>query len=117
MLADPTGEFHTAVMAEAGGVPVYHGHDGVRAWLRDLDEVWEELHFEPEAYFELGEQTLTFGVQRGRGRQSGVQVEMPITVVARRRKGRIVYNKAYVHREEALRDLGVSEDELERIDP
>jgi hypothetical protein len=29
----------------------------------------------------------------------------------------MVYGKAYVHREDALRDLGVSEDDLEPIRP
>jgi ketosteroid isomerase-like protein len=116
-LTDPSIELHTLVIAATGGAHVYRRHDGVRALRRDRDEVWEELHIEPQAYFDLGEHTLTFGVQRGRGRQSGVQVEMPITIVARWRDGRVVYSKSYPHREEALCDLGVSLDELEPIAP
>jgi hypothetical protein len=42
---------------------------------------------------------------------------MPITTVLRWRSGLIVYFKSYAHREQALRDLGVAEDELERIEP
>ncbi len=116
-LVDPSIELHTLVMAEAGGVPVYRGHDGYRAWLRDLDEVWEDLQFELERYFDLGEHTLVVGVQRGRGRQSGVPIEMPLTTVVRWREGRVVYSKSYLHLEDALRDLGVSEDGLEPIAP
>ena len=104
-------------MAAAGGVPIYRGHDGLRAWLRDLDEVWKEFDVEPAAHVDLGEHTLAFGVQRGRGRQSEVQVEMPLTAVARWHEGRVVHSKAYLHREEALSDLGLSEDELEPIEP
>jgi hypothetical protein len=37
--------------------------------------------------------------------------------VFRWRDGLGVYWKAYVNREDALSDLGVSEDELERIEP
>ena len=37
--------------------------------------------------------------------------------VCRWRDGLMVYGKAYVHREDALRDLGVSEDALEPIAP
>jgi hypothetical protein len=33
------------------------------------------------------------------------------------RDGLAVHMKAYAHREDALRDLGVSEDQLEPIDP
>jgi hypothetical protein len=42
---------------------------------------------------------------------------MPIAVVLRSLNALIVYVKAYARREDALSDLGVSEDELERIDP
>jgi hypothetical protein len=37
--------------------------------------------------------------------------------VAKWRDGLAIYYKSYVNREDALRDLGVSEDELEPIAP
>jgi hypothetical protein len=42
---------------------------------------------------------------------------MPIAQVARWRDGLLVYVKGYADREDALSDLGVSEDELEPIYP
>ena len=42
---------------------------------------------------------------------------MPNAQVARLRDGLIVYLKVYMHREDALADLGVSEDELEPLGP
>jgi hypothetical protein len=42
---------------------------------------------------------------------------MPFAQVAKWRDGLLIYWKAYVHREDALRDLGVSEDALEPIAP
>jgi hypothetical protein len=42
---------------------------------------------------------------------------MPIAAAFRWRRDLIVSWNGYVHREDALRELGVSEDELERIDP
>jgi hypothetical protein len=42
---------------------------------------------------------------------------MPNAQVFRWRDGLGVYWKGYVHREDALRDLGISEDELEPIAP
>jgi hypothetical protein len=56
-------------------------------------------------------------VLHGRGRHSGAEVATPSAALGRSRDGLIVYMKAYVHREDALRDLGVSEDELEPIEP
>ena len=42
---------------------------------------------------------------------------MPVAHVFRWRDGLAIYFKAYVHREDALTDLGVSEDQLEPISP
>jgi ketosteroid isomerase-like protein len=113
---DPQIEFHSTFAAVGGAV--YHGHDGMRRFIRDLDEAWGgEIRSEPEAYFDLGEHTLTFTVLHGRGRESGAEVVLPIAVVSRLRDGLFVYYRAYVHREDALRDLGVSEDALEPIAP
>jgi ketosteroid isomerase-like protein len=113
---DPQIEYHSTFAAVGGGV--YHGHDGLRSWHRDFEEVWgDEIRMEPEAFFELGEHTLMLYVARGRGRQSGAEVTQAAAHVVRWRGGLSVYSKAYVHREEALRDLGVSRDELEPIAP
>src|SRR5438105_13714548 len=114
--SDPSIEFHSAFAAVGGAV--YHGHDGIRMSQRDLDEAWgDEIRLEPEAYFDLGEATLALHVLHGRGRQSGVEVAMPGAQVIRWRDGLGVYSKAYAHREDALRELGVSVDELESIAP
>ena len=53
---------------------------------------------------------------RGRGRQSGADVAMPLAQVCRWRDGVGVYS-IYASREGPLKDLGVSEDALEPIDP
>jgi hypothetical protein len=110
---DPSIEFHSAL---EGGV--YHGHDGVRKYIRDLEDAWgDEISGEFEALFDLGENTLAFYVLYGRGRHSGAEVAMPLAQVARWRDGLVVYFKVYVDRQDALGDLGVSEDALERIEP
>jgi ketosteroid isomerase-like protein len=112
---DPDVEYYPVLSAI--GVSVYRGHDGMRAWFEQLDDAWEELRAEPEAYFDLGEQTLLFYVLHGRGRHSGADVAMPGAQVCRWRGGLGVYAKQYAHRGDALRDLGVSEDALEPIAP
>ncbi len=113
---DRSAELHSAFAAVGGAS--YHGHDGLRAYFGDFEEVWgDEIRVEPEAYFDLGEQTLGFLVMHGRGRPSGAEVAMPIASVLRWRDGLCVHFKSYAQREEALRDLGVSADELERVDP
>jgi ketosteroid isomerase-like protein len=91
-LCDPEIEVHS-VFAAVGGA-VYRGHDGVRSWIRDLQEAWgDELHIEAESFFDLGEHTLAFQVLHGRGLQSGVDVAMPNAHIVRWREGLIVYLK------------------------
>jgi ketosteroid isomerase-like protein len=103
-LCDPQIELHSAVTVSA-----YHGHGGVRRWHRDLQEAFgDEVRIEPEAYFDLGEHTVTFHVLQGRGRHSGATVAEPFAHVHRWRDGLTIYFKAYAHQEDALRDLGVS---------
>jgi hypothetical protein len=109
-------ELETAFTAVGG--EVYRGHDGLRTWHRDVEEVWgDTVHAELEAYFDLGERTLAFYVLHARGKHSKVEVAMPVALVARSCHSGIVHAKAYAHREDALSDLGVTEAELEPIDP
>jgi ketosteroid isomerase-like protein len=113
---DPHIEFHS-VFAVAGGA-VYHGRDGMRKLHQDFRDVWGDvIRFEPEAYFDLGERALVFGLLHGRGGHSGVDVGMAAAQVTRWRDGLMVYAKGYAHREDALSDLGLSAGELEPIEP
>jgi ketosteroid isomerase-like protein len=112
---DPSIEFHSMVGAGGG---VYSGHEGMRRWHLDLEDAWGiDIRIEPEAYFDLGDRSLLFHVLRGRGRNSGARVAMPNAAAASWREGLIVRLETYIHREDALSDLGVSEDELEPINP
>jgi ketosteroid isomerase-like protein len=113
---DSSVEWSSAFSVPGGAV--YQGHDGLRRWLEDIDDAWgDEARLEPEAYFDLGEYTIAFHVLHGRGRRSGIQLSTPQAHVARWRDGLIVYFRAYLSREEALEDFGVSEDALEPIAP
>jgi len=110
-VCDPSIEVHS-VFAAIGGA-VYHGHNEVRTWLRDIEEAWSRFRVDSEAYFDLGENTLAFVVLNGRGRQSGAEVVMPYAQVMKWRFDRCFYFKAYARRDDALSDLDLSEDALE----
>jgi ketosteroid isomerase-like protein len=113
---DPNIELHSTFAAADGAV--YHGHDGMRVYHQDMTDAWgDELGVETSAYFDLGERTLAFHVLHGRGRASGADVALPIAQVSHWRDGLMIFFKGYPRREDALRALGVSEDELEPIAP
>ena len=111
---DRSIEWHS-MLAEVGAI--YRGRDGIRRWHAELVDAWHEMRIQPDAYFDLWEHTLVSGTIHGRGHRSGAVVTMPFASVTRWRAGLIVYAKIHPDRDEALRDLGVSEDELEPIDP
>ena len=115
-LCDPSVELDSAFAAIGGGI--YKGHDGIRRYFRDYEDAWgTEIRVQPEAYFDLGEHTILFYVMRGRGEHSGAEVAMQATSVARWRDGVLTRSTVYLDRAHALRDLGVTEDELEPIAP
>jgi hypothetical protein len=71
---DPDIELRSAVTGP--GPAVYYRHSGVRRWHRDLTEAFGgDVRLEPEAFFDLGEHTVTFHVLHGRGLQSGANVQ------------------------------------------
>jgi len=110
---DPRIELHSAVT-----MSVYHGHHGVRRWHSELQEAFgEDVRIEPEAYYDLGEHTITFHLLRGRGLESGAEVAEPFAHVHRWRDGLTVHFKAYAHQQDALSDLGVSKDTVTPIAP
>jgi hypothetical protein len=114
-VCDPSIELHSAIGAIEG---VYQGHEGVRRWRRDNVNVWgEEISIEPEALFDLGQHMLLFYVARGRGLSSGAEVAMHGAAVAKWRDGLMTYLKGYRDRENTLRDLAVTDAELQPIAP
>jgi ketosteroid isomerase-like protein len=58
---------------------------------------------------DLGDQVLVLGTLRLHGKESGLQVENPLAIMARVREGLITYLKDYADRDEALEAAGLSE--------
>jgi ketosteroid isomerase-like protein len=110
-ICDPLVEIHSVFTAVGGAI--YTGHEGARQWLDDIIEAWTGFQVSDDVYFDLPEQTLAFVVLRGTGSVSGAEVLMPYAQVMRWRHGQCTWFKAYANRDDALGDLGVSEENLE----
>ena len=87
----------------------YVGHDGIRAFFVDIAEHFETLDYSLPDVRDLGDRVLALGTARGIGKGSGIELETPLSIVARFRKGRITQYKDFGHREEALEAAGLSE--------
>lgn len=105
-VATPDIEWWPAlVRAVEGGC--YRGRAGVEQFLAETAETWEELQNVPEEFRDLGDRVLVLARIVGRGRGSGVPVDMPIANVLDFRGGRIWRSRVYYDRAEGLRAIGL----------
>ena len=84
----------------------YRGHDGVRRFIGELKEDWEEVRFEIEEMLDLGERGVGSGRFRARGRASGVELDVPLGWIGEVRNGKIVYARFFSDPAEALEAAG-----------
>ena len=93
-----------------GGSGVYHGHDGVRQFMREWLAPFESYYARPEEIIDAGEAVVVRLRQGGRGKQSGLEVKMPpYWLVYRLRDGRAVRIEFYRDQAEALKAVGLEE--------
>jgi ketosteroid isomerase-like protein len=64
------------------GIEASQAHDkaGLRAWFAKMDEIWEELRFEPEEVIDI-DATRVVAVVRtsGRAKGSGMEIDQQLT--------------------------------------
>ncbi len=77
-IADPSVEYVSYLASVSGGVGTYRGHEGIRQFLRDLDEAWEWFAVGVDEYRDLGDCVLMVGRLRAKGRTSGLEVEQEL---------------------------------------
>ncbi len=76
---DPDVEWHPAIAALLGGkATMYRGHEGVREWFRDQDEVFAEVRIDYSDIRDVGERVVGIGRLRTRGKASGAETESPV---------------------------------------
>jgi ketosteroid isomerase-like protein len=89
----------------------YRGHDGLRRWREDLFEVVREGRFDVESLTDADEANAVVARVRlrGRARHTDIEVDVPFSITARIRDGRICRSEAYTDHAEALEAAGLSE--------
>jgi ketosteroid isomerase-like protein len=87
----------------------YSGHEGLERFLAEMTEEWKEVRFEIEETRDAGEQVIGIGRFRARGRASGVDLDVPLGVFTRVRRGKIVYTRLFSEPAEALEAAGLRE--------
>jgi ketosteroid isomerase-like protein len=105
-LTNPDVEWHT-FLAELRVEGAYRGHDGIRQWLRDVEDAWEFLRVEIDDTLATGALVLMVGRLRYRGKGSGVELETPTGWVAKFRQGKLAYGRLFREPEITLGSVGL----------
>jgi ketosteroid isomerase-like protein len=88
---------------------IYRGHDDLRRYFAELDEVWSRYEMRLKRLVPVGRQVAALCHLYAVGRESGLQVEDDSAVVFTLEAGKIVRIDAYPTHAEALEALGLRE--------
>jgi ketosteroid isomerase-like protein len=88
-------EWHPFLTARVEGDPGYHGHNGMRAWFEDVDEMFSEMHVELERFREVGDRLLVLGQMTAVGRANGAEVISEVAWMVEPRGDRLFRGWAY----------------------
>ena len=101
-LVDPEVEVYSALAQQS-----FRGYDGGEAWIREIDEQFDDWRVEVDSSRPLGGgRFLLEGSIHGRGRQSGIDLDQPASWVVEVRAGRLLRLRNYIGREAAARSSG-----------
>jgi ketosteroid isomerase-like protein len=88
---------------------VYEGHEGIRRFAAETEEIWDDFRTEPLDFIDCGDEIVVSHLVRGTGKGSGVEVELPSTVIYALRRGKVVSIRMYREHREALKAVGLLE--------
>ncbi len=86
-----------------------YGHAGVREAFGIWPEQWDDFHLDVVRVVDMGERVLVTTIQHGRGKGSGVDVEMPFAFVFSVHAAKIVEWQIFTREAEALKAVGLEE--------
>jgi ketosteroid isomerase-like protein len=85
----------------------YVGHDGIRAFITTIGDLYERFQVHLQEVRDLGERVLALGTASAIGKRSGIEQEIPLAIVASFRDGRITHFRDYGDKDQALEAAGL----------
>jgi ketosteroid isomerase-like protein len=80
----------------------YQGHDGIRQFYSEVQEVWERYVWEPEEMRDEGDVVVALLRTEGRGRESGVEIDRKTAMIWSLRDGKALWLRFYREPDRAL---------------
>lgn len=97
-------EWHPFLTARVEGDPGYHGHNGMRAWFEDTDEMFTDPHVELDRFREVKGRVLVLGQMKATARPGGAEVSTQVAWVFEPRGDKLRRGWAYTSHAEAERE-------------
>jgi ketosteroid isomerase-like protein len=85
----------------------YRGHDGVRRYFQSFGDAMDEIRFQPERFWDVGQSVLAVVRVTAKGRQTAIPVEQRIAQVWTMRDGMGVRVQTYASLSDALEAVGL----------
>ena len=86
---------------------VYRGLDGLRSYFEDSNAAWEELRVRQAEVREVNDRTISFGELHGKGRASGLEVQVSLAWVGEWHDRKLARLVTYTDKDEALEAAGL----------
>lgn len=103
-----TDDIHVENFDEAFTGGPYDGHEGLKQWWADLEEMFDEPRIEFENAIDLEDgRVLTFQRMIGRFKITGIDLDLPWAAIMTTRDGKVARAVGYASRRQALRDAGL----------
>lgn len=95
--------------AEFPGGGTYHGHEGVKRYLKQSRDAWAEVSSQPERFIPAGDRLVVFVHARVRPKGGDEWQDVRLADVYTMRGGKAIRMRAFGDREEALRWVGIQD--------
>jgi ketosteroid isomerase-like protein len=92
----------------AGTEGAFHGHEGLRAFIKDTEESFESFEGSASEMRAIPDGALVVGTIRIKGRGSGIETEVPAAGIMTFRDGLLVRFKDYGDRQKAFEAAGLA---------
>ena len=105
-LLDPEVTFEPASTPVREREP-YHGHEGLREYLRDIEETWDEFEVTVSDLRESGDNVVALGRIKAIATGAAYMTDSPAGFVWRLRDGKVVWGKVFTNVSDALSAGGI----------
>ena len=102
-------EFEGRWASELPDVETYKGIEGAQRMAAEWLEPWQEYRQELLDLIDAGDAVIASYACRGRGKESGTEVEMEVTHIYTVRDGKVATLREYMSKTDALEAAGLSE--------